>query len=83
MRCAAKLGCEAEADPHAERGVCRIIDVEGGEQTFAASAQALGQSGESRRSKRGLIHEYCRRSNLMAVVSSDFGPILTLIKAVK
>jgi hypothetical protein len=35
----------------------------GGLQTFAASARALGQSGESGRSMRGQIHKCCKRSN--------------------
>ena len=35
----------------------------GGLQTFAASARALGQSGESGRSMRCQIHKCCKRSN--------------------
>jgi len=35
----------------------------GGLQTFAASARAMGQSGESGRSMRGQIHKFCKRSN--------------------
>lgn len=37
--------------------------MKGGLQTFAASARALGQSGESGRSMRGQIHKFCKRSN--------------------
>jgi hypothetical protein len=40
-----------------------LRDTKGGLQTFAASAQALGQSGESGRSMRGQIHKCCKRSN--------------------
>jgi hypothetical protein len=39
------------------------FDVKGGLRTFAASARALGQSGESGRSMRGQIHKCCKRSN--------------------
>jgi len=35
----------------------------GGLQTFAASARAMGQSGESSRSMRGQIHKCCKQSN--------------------
>jgi len=37
--------------------------MKGGLQTFATSARALGQSGESGRSMRGQIHKFCKRSN--------------------
>jgi hypothetical protein len=52
-----------EVAVNGSNGPFMSIDTKGGLQTFAASARALGQSGESGRSMRGQIHKFCKRSN--------------------
>jgi hypothetical protein len=43
--------------------------MKGGLPTSAASARALGQSGESGRSMRGQIHKWHRRASLDAFIA--------------
>jgi hypothetical protein len=52
-----------EVDVNGSSGPFMSIDTNGGLQTFAASARAMGQSGESGRSMRSQIHKCCKQSN--------------------